>query len=959
MYTPLYIKTDNSLLSSLIKIDDLIAFALKNNIKSLSITDNNMYGAIEFYSKCIKNNIKPIIGLEVLLNNNKIVLYCMNYNGYKNLIKISTILSENNLNLNVLKEYNNDLICIVPYDSLELYDELSNIYEVIFKGFRNEFEYKNIDNPIYINEICYLNYEDSSYIKYLYGIKETLIIENIPNIYQNNYLELEQNIKFDLTNNYKLTEICDLKMEYQKDLLPKFDCPNNLDSFSYLKTLCKEGLKKLFGEKVSKNYIDRLKYELDIINKMGFCDYFLIVWDYVKYSKENNILVGPGRGSAAGSLVSYVLNITTIDPIKYNLFFERFLNPERVTMPDIDIDFEYLSRDKVVNYCINKYGGKKVAPIITFGTLGAKQAIRDVARVKDIPLKMVDKLCSLIDSRLTLKENYNNQKIKDYISINDELKSLYKISTKLEGLKRHTSIHAAGIVMCNYNLDEIVPLDKSHDEFYTTGYSMEYLEELGLLKMDFLALKNLTLIKNILNEINIDFDNIPLNDSKALNIFKEAKTLGIFQFESDGMINFIRKFKPDNFNDVVLAIALYRPGPMESIDSFIKRKQGKEKIDYINDDLKSILSDTYGIIIYQEQIMQIASSLASYSLGEADILRRAMSKKKEDVLIKQKDKFINQAIKNGYSEEVSLKVYNLILKFASYGFNKAHSVSYAMIAYKMAYLKANYPNIFMKHLLTSNIGSELKLKDYIYEAKSLSINIEKPNINLSGKTFEINNNKLLFPLTSIKGIGVNGSEFILKEREKGKFLNIFDFIERCYNKNVNKKTIESLIYSGCFSEFGYNIRTLIENLEVLINYAEIGSFLSEQLRPIIEEKEEFSNKELISLELDVFGFYLSNHPVTEYKFKYKTPSLNELTFNKDTELYLLVDRIKEIDTKNNDKMCFITASDELSNIDLVIFPKVYSKVKDIKPFDIIHIYGKVERRFDKTQIIVNSIEKEN
>ena len=958
MYTPLYIKTDNSLLSSLIKIDDLISYALKNNIKSLAITDNNMYGSIEFYSKCVKNNIKPIIGLEVNLNDNKIVLYCINYDGYKNLIKISTILSEDNLKIDVLKKYNNDLICIVPYDSISLYDDLSKIYKVIFKGFKNEFEYKRIDNPIYMNEICYLNKEDSNYIKYLYGIKETLIIENISDIYQNSFLDL--NIKYDLTNNYKLTEICDLKMEYQKDLLPKFDCPNNLDSFSYLKTLCKEGLKKLFGEKVSKNYIDRLKYELDIINKMGFCDYFLIVWDYVKYAKENDILVGPGRGSAAGSLVSYVLNITTIDPIKYNLFFERFLNPERITMPDIDIDFEYLSRDKVVNYCIEKYGQKRVAPIITFGTLGAKQAIRDVARVKDIPLKMVDKLCGLIDSRITLKENYNkNPKIKDYISINDELKSLFKISTKLEGLKRHTSIHAAGIVMCNYDLDEIIPLDKSHDEFYTTGFSMEYLEDLGLLKMDFLALKNLTLIKNVLNEINVNFENIPLDDAKAIKIFKEAKTLGIFQFESDGMIDFISKFKPDNFNDVVLAIALYRPGPMDSIDSFIKRKQGKEKIDYINSDLKDILKSTYGIIIFQEQIMQIAVTLASYSLGEADLLRRAMSKKKEDILIKEKDKFVKQSINNGYDEETALKVYNLVLKFAAYGFNKAHSVSYAMIAYKMAYLKANYPNIFMKHLLTSNIGSELKLKDYIYEMKMFNVVVSKPTINLSDKNFEINDNKLLFPLTSIKGVGTSAVESILKEREQGKFLNIFDFIERCYNKNVNKKIIESLIYAGCFSEFGYNIKTLIDNLEVLVNYADIGSFLSEQLRPIIEEKDEFTKKELMNLELNTFGFYLSTHPVTEYKFKNKTLSLNELPFNKDVELYLLVDRIKEIDTKNNDKMCFITASDELSNIDLVLFPKIYSKVKDINVYDIIHVFGRVEKRFDKLQIIVNDIEKES
>ena len=778
----------------------------------------------------------------------------------------------------------------------------------------------------------------------------------------NNNLILEKDLlklNFDLTNNYEITKMCNIKIEHEDNLIPKFKCPDSLDSYTYLKKLCIDGLKKIFGNTVNKIYVDRLKKELEIINKMGFCNYFLIVWDYVKYAKENSILVGPGRGSAASSLVAYVLNITTIDPIKYNLLFERFLNPERITMPDIDIDFEYRYRDAMVKYVISKYGIKNVAPIITFGTLGAKQAIRDVARTMSIELKMVDNLCKMIDSNLTLLENYNkNSKIKNYISINEELKNLYKVATKIEGLKRHTSIHAAGVVMCDKPLDEVIPLDKSHNDFYVTGYSMEYLESLGLLKMDFLALKNLTLIKDTIDELNINFDDIPINDKKAINIFTKANTIGIFQFESEGMINFIKKLKPDNVEDIIASLALFRPGPMNNIDSYIKRKKGIEKIDYIHDDLYDILKDTYGIIIYQEQIMLIASRMASYTLGEADVLRRAMSKKKESILINEKEKFITRSIANGYDEKIATKVYELILKFASYGFNRAHSVSYAMISIKMAYLKANYSLVFMKNLLNMVIGNSIKTNEYIYECKKLNVELTKPDINISEDKYIQKNGKLFFPLNLIKNIGVGAVELILKERHKKQFDDIFDFINRCYGKIVNRQVIESLIYSGAFDSLNYNKRTLIYNLDVIINYGEIGSLLQDELKPIIEEKEEFKQEELMQYELDMFGFYITTHPITKYKIKYNNLSINEIEneINKDVELVLLVNKVKENTTKKNEKMCFINAMDEVSNIDLVLFPKVYEKNQNINRLDVIHLFGRVEKRFDKVQIIVNKME---
>ena len=544
----------------------------------------------------------------------------------------------------------------------------------------------------------------------LMAMKEKILLKDVKNPYLENYIYLEEELniypKEDLLNNYKINQQCNLEINLNNNLLPIYVCPDNMDSYTYLKKLCKEGLIRIFGNTVNKIYLDRLKYELEIIHKMGFDNYFLVVSDYVKYAKENNILVAPGRGSAAGSLVSYLLNITTIDPIKYNLLFERFLNPERISMPDIDMDFDAERREEVIEYCISKYGMKRVAPIIAFGTLKARQAIKDVARTYDMNGKNVDVLCNLLDRNISLKENYqNNVKIQRYLQMEKDLQKIYQIAMKFEDLKRHTTIHAAGVVMSQIDLEEVIPLYKN-DNFYLTGFSMEYLEELGLLKMDFLAISFLTLISNVLKDIEtllnkkIDFDTIPLNDPVTMKIFTEVKTLGIFQFESSGMMNFLRKLKPNTFEEIVAAIALFRPGPMDNIDTYIKRKRGKENVTYIVPELESILKSTYGIIIYQEQIMQIASTLAGYTLGQADVLRKAMSKKKEDILLKEKERFVKGCVNNNISKDKAEEIYALILKFASYGFNRSHSVAYSMVAYKMAYLKTYYPNIFIKNLLT-------------------------------------------------------------------------------------------------------------------------------------------------------------------------------------------------------------------------------------------------------------------
>ena len=631
-------------------------------------------------------------------------------------------------------------------------------------------------------------------------------------------------------------------------------------------------------------------------------------------------------------------------------------------MPDIDIDFEYDRREEVIEYCINKYGSKKVAGIVTFGTLASRQALRDTARVMDIEQRKIDTFIKLVDSKLNLKDNLNNKEIKELLNKDKELNNLYKIAMKLEGLKRHTSVHAAGIVISNKELDQVLPIVK-HDNMYLTCFTMNYLEEIGLLKMDFLALKNLSIITSVIkslkeDDININFNNIPLNDKKTYELLCDANTTGIFQLEASGMRNFLQKLKPNNIEDLSSALALYRPGPMSNIDTFINRKKGVEKVDYIDSRLEDILKPTYGIIIYQEQIMKISTTMAGFSLGEADLLRRAMSKKKEDILKGEQSKFIEGSIKNGYSKEIALKVFNLILKFASYGFNRSHSVAYSIISYKMAYLKANYNKYFMKSLLDNVIGTSIT-KEYIYEARLNDLNILNPDINLSGNLYTVVQKGLIYPLSCIKNVGYNAINKIIEERDKSLFKDIFDFSLRCYSMQVNKKVITSLIQAGCFDSFNINHKTLIENLDLIINYVELCRDLNnEEEKPLLIDYKEYSKQELMEQSLEVFGFYLTNHPIIDLRIKNKNlVSVKDMKnyFDKIIDTVLLVDRIKTIDTKNGKNMRFLTCSDELDKIDVVLFPDILEKYPNIKVGDIINIKCKVEKRFDKYQLVLKQI----
>ena len=951
MYIPMFIKTDYSILTSLIKTKNLISFLKDNNINTVGIVDDNLSYVMEYYNELKKNNIKLIPGLELKLDDNTIYLYAKNYKGYQNLC----YLTSNDISIDIIKDNSNDLILVLPYESIHLYNKLN--FADTYLAYKNEdeidYNYKNI----YLNKVRCFNKEDLEYLKYIEAIKlgktisDEIIIEddyykeiNLPKVVKDNYEEINNITNFEIEKN---------------DLLPKYSDFIDISSYEYLEKLCKKGLMKRLDNKVPIKYADRLMMELSVIKKMGFCDYFLVVWDYVKYAKKNNILVGPGRGSASGSLVSYALGITEIDPIKYGLYFERFLNPERITMPDIDIDFDSSRKDEVIDYVKNKYGNKKVCNIITYGTLKAKMVLRDVARVFGYDDK-IDSFIKLIDSNLSLKENLENRNIKEILSSDTMLNKICDISIKLEGLKRLTSIHAAGVIISNKELDRYIPIYNNNGTI-VSGFTMNYVEELGLLKMDFLSLDNLILISNLINEIgNIKINEIMLNDEKTLDIFRNVNTDGIFQFESLGIKNVLRKFRVDNFNDLSVILALFRPGPMENIDSYIKRKEGKEKVTYVSNSVKEILEETYGIIIYQEQIMKIAEKMAGFTLGEADNLRRAMSKKKLDLMESFKDKFIEGSIKNGYTKDDASRTFDYILKFASYGFNKAHSVSYAYISYQMAYLKAHYPSHFMKHLLTNVIGNEIKTKEYINECKLNNINILMPDINLSNKEYALEGNNIRFPLSSIKNIGSTISNIIIEERlAHGDYKDFIDFVIRNYYNGVNKKMITSLIYAGSFNSFNLNKKTLIDNLDLIINYAELVKDLDKSLVdiPEIEIKEEYTKEELINMEYTSFGFYLSMHPVQKYRKNNINTKMIKENFNKVITIYLLVDKKREINTKKGDKMLFITGSDEYNEVELVVFPKVYEDFYNITRGEVYKFTSNVERRNNSYQLIVKKIEK--
>ena len=934
---PLKITTEYSLLKSLIKLPDLISFLLENNIKECAICDENLNGFMDFYLKCKENNIKPIIGLDTVYESMHIYVYAKNYLGYQELLKIDYL--KDNMNLSYLE--NSNLLVIIPFKSIDIYEKLK-YKDNVYIGFCNDIEKNNAllisDKIVYVDNVRCLFKKDISYLKYLKMLNDNFVY-NDNAYYKTSSFE-------DIQTTYEFSKQINLEIPFDKKYIPKFN--NSDNNYEYLKKLCILGLNKRFNGKVSNKYKERILYELDVINKMGFVDYFLIVYDYVLYAKKNDIFVGPGRGSAAGSLVSYSLGITNIDPIKYDLLFERFLNINRKKMPDIDIDFESDKRINMIEYVKNKYGFDKVAVGLKFNNYKAKLILRDLAKILKVDSNLFDKFIKNINSSLSLKENYQNEKVKKYIEMYSELKNLYDISYHLEGLKKNTSTHAAGVIISSEKLGKIIPIS-NEDGTLKTGIEMPYLEKMGLLKMDFLALEKLNIISKVSKKIkNFNINNIPLDDKKTLKIFYDADTDDIFQFESSYAKSVLDKLKITSFNELIVSLALVRPGANKQIDEYLKNK--KEGIN-LTGDLNDILGSTYGTIIYQEQVMKIFEKVGGYSLFEADDIRVAISKKKEDIINAQHDKFVSRGIKNGYSKEFVEKLFNKIKEFGGYGFNKSHSVAYALVSYQMAYLKANYPKEFMFYLLENNKDIS-KCEKIFSSLKNSGYKLLKPNINYSIDKYAEKNGYILLPLNIIRGLNDDIISKIIIVRENG-FNDILDFFVKT-NSFLNKETYLILIKSGALDIFKINKQTMIKNIDVILNYA---SIYSDGLgKPILIKYPEYDEATLREFEILSYGMYITNHPCSKYKDVIKVENIKNYLF-KNINMVLLIKSIRAIKDKKGGEMAFLECEDETGKVNLTMFSSLYAKNNDLKANELIIVNVKVSKRFDKLNVLVNNIKR--
>lgn len=1007
----------------------MVIEAKRRGFHALAITDRNvLYGVIPFYKACQKHGIKPIIGLaaDILIDGNSemssapLLFYAKDFQGYQNLMKISSAIqtkTPKGIPIKWLKHYCSHLIGISPgiegeietlilqgeiiqaKEKIEFYQQLfdkDSFYLSIQSYATPEHEKlreailalnEELQVPIAaVDKVCFLDAEDYFSWQCLKAIKENVNISELKEnrlekeYFLRTHAELEKlfnDFSKAMDNTWNIAEQCHVTIPFHQQLLPKFPLKDKT-SDAYLSDLCQKGLRKRI-ESPSSVYVKRLQYELDIIKKMKFSDYFLIVWDYVQFARRNGIIVGPGRGSAAGSLVAFSLEITDVDPIKYDLLFERFLNPERVSMPDIDIDFPDHRRDEVIQYVAQKYGATHVAQIITFGTFAAKAAVRDVARVFGLTNKELEQLSKSIPNKLgiTLQDAYKQSKALQNLVKEEKFKKIFRIAAKIEGLPRHTSTHAAGVVIGDRPLVEWIPLQAGSNDVLLTQYPMGILEEIGLLKMDFLGLRNLSLIESILRSISskekikIDLKQIPYTDEKTFELLQKGQTTGIFQLESEGMRDVLVRLRPTEFEDIVAVNALYRPGPMTNIPVYISRKHGVEPVQYPHPDLQHILSKTYGVIVYQEQIMQIASKLAGFTLGEADLLRRAVSKKKREVLDRERNHFVTGAIKNGYTDLTANTIYDLIVRFADYGFNRSHAVAYSMISYQLAYLKAHYPLYFMASLLTSVVGNEAKTAEYVKELKHLGFCIYGPSINKSSYQFQVEENGVRFSLASIKGVGFQALKEIVRARGDRPFSDLFDFCLRVSLKIINRKVMENLIYAGSFDEFGQDRAVLLATLDVAIEHAQLmkpednqmGLLFTEGLdiKPKYVEVEPIPIENKLAFEKQVLGMFVSEHPAAMHRNLFQLygaiflDELNKIKLKYQVGVY--IQEVRKIRTKNGEPMAFIQISDESADLSAVVFPNVYRSTSSIvKKGEIVMMSGTFEIRNGQKQFIVNSMQ---
>lgn len=1001
MGCPLYIRSVYTLLSSMCTISKIISKAKEYGYASVGLVDRNVLsGSMSFKKEALKNGIKPIFGLEFDIEIDSriytMLLYSKNDDGFKNLMSLSSYIntSENKvINIDILKEYRNNNYLVLLSDNMPLtialqsngdiqkaFDRQQELFgsyivgivdndlagnRVLNNKIKDFLIDKNI-NTVALSRTFYIDAQDYKEYEILKCIRDKKVLDKNETYYDEGryFLNKEEYKRLydekDIQNSDILASSCNVDINFKTEL-PKFPCPKNIKSKDYLIALCKEGLKRRLKNSINQEYVKRLEYELKTIIDMHFEDYFLIVYDFILYAKRNNILVGPGRGSGAGSLVAYCLGITEIDPIKYGLLFERFLNPERISLPDIDTDFPDNRRDEMFEYIKEKYGNEHVGHIITYGTMKAKQVLRDVARVLAYSTNEVDLLAKAIPNTIgiTLKGAYDNSELfRNRIESSSKYRELYKIALKLEGFPRHESTHAAGIVMSSKPLKQVVPVIKIENDLDSTQYTMEHLEELGLIKMDFLAIKNLSTIAEIVddikNNLNADFDirKIPLDDAKTFKLIDDVNLLGVFQLESAGMQNLARKMKPNSFEELGMMIALFRPGPMENIPQFLKNRANPNNIHYLVPSLMPILKETYGIIVYQEQIMNIARILAGFSYGKADILRRAMSKKKAEELEKLENDFINGCIKNSYSKEVAVEIYNLVLKFANYGFNKSHSIVYSLVAYQLAYLKANYPLYFYKALLNSVIGSTTKTYDYIQECLRIKQDIKLPSINKSINSYIIDGNSLLMPFDVCKDVGrISGIKIIEERNKNGQFKDYVDCVCRLSSVGIEKNVIENLINAGAFDEFSLSRFSMTNALNNVLKYAnahkgEISLLENLDDAPIIEDLKDDKYVKA-NKEKEVIGFYFSFNPILDVKNKNNivTKSLSELNvFGTYIKGFGMIRRIKTHRTKKGDMMAFVDIYDDSGDMSLVLMPDIYRLLQaDLLNDRYIEFEGKIEK----------------
>ena len=1005
----LHVRSCYTLLNSTLTIDKIIKNTKKHGYDAVALCDKGvMHGAMSFYHACQKEGIKPIFGLEVdaLYDDDvfNFVLLAKNDEGYVSLLKLSTYLNteeHETIDIEHLSTYTKDCVVLTGGDSdametMLLQEKRDRLKEYLhactqyFVSFyvsiaRNDSGLLKKKNQS-LKEICrevgipfaalsrvyYEDMQDEECYRTLCAIDQGKSLDDKTlNSSSGRYFRSPDEMKAlyddeELIATEEIAMMCNVQMNLKKAVLPEFSNRYGISSEEFLRQLCHKGLaKRMNFQSIPKVYIERLNYELDVIISMHYADYFLIVWDFIRFAKTQDIYIGPGRGSAAGSLVAYCLGITHADPIKYHLLFERFLNPERVSMPDIDTDFPDNRRDEVIDYVTQLYGAHCVAHIITFNTLAAKQVLRDVGRAMDFSLREIDILCKLVPNRLkiTLKGAYEESaKFKERINSSEKYKRLFRIALRLEGLPRHASLHAAGIILSNENIDNVCPLIDVDEGVRASQFTMEYLEELGLIKMDFLGLRNLTIIDEIVHHINetavqkLEIMKIPLDDALTYQLIRDVDTIGVFQLESDGMKNLIRKMKPRNFEDIVATIALYRPGPMENIPEYLDRREHPEKIDYIHPDLKPILENTYGIMIYQEQIMQVATKMAGFSLGKADNLRKAISKKKGDELIKLQADFIKGAVSKGYTLQLAQHVYDLIMKFANYGFNRSHSVAYGMIAYQLAYLKANYPLYFFNSLLNSVIGADSKTNAYVFEAKKRNIKILLPNVNTSELTYHIEQDALRYPLIGIKGIGRTVAQPIIEERKKhGPYLDFFDFVARMMKYRINKKTMEALIHAGALDDFKINRVSMVASLDDAIRYGDLVKIEDEDQIlldfDLVSKPAMTYLKENTSVraekEKEYLGFYLTTHPIEELRNKID-PQLRPIVFFKERRGYVKficqIEKCKPFRTKNGHMMMFVAVNDETGKFDLVCMPNIYEvHEKNLVKGNYLYVEGVIDK----------------